>query len=197
MKCSDCEKLIYLYKELDSNERQKLEAHLLSCTSCSARFEQFQKNQMMISAAVKDVPGKFKNENPFLTAKIMSAIQKDAERTKVSIIERFLPVFRFQPLRYAFALISFALIVMFVVEIDPAYQTKSVVSFYRQIPIKKTVQLNSRVFAESVRNSIRSNQSQPSFSFAGCLDVCREDAQENNCETCLSRLNKIKQNEGI
>ncbi len=198
MKCSEFEKLIYLYRELDDVEKQSLEAHLVTCSSCSAIFDQARKDQVKMSSIVKEVPDKFKNVNPFLTSKIMSGIEQEEERSRVSIIEQFLPVFRFQWLRYAFALMSLVLIAVFIVEVNPVYQTKNVVSFYRRIPIKKTVQLNSSAFGERIKNSPRNNQSgTESFSFAECLNVCKGEVQENNCEECLSRLTKIKSNEGL
>ena len=198
MMCSECEKLIYLYKELDDHEKRQLDTHISSCVSCSALFAKVQKEQSVVDEIMKQVPGKFKNENPFLTSKVMTAIQRESEKRGISIIEQFLPVFGFRPLRYALAVVSLIIIVFFLVEIDPVSQTKNVVSFYKQMPIRETVRLNSSAFRERIKNSIRNPEAEAasSFSFAGCLNECR-DEQKNNCEECISRYNKIKNNEGI
>ena len=198
MKCSEFEKMIYLFNELDNSEKRKLEGHLSTCASCSALFAQLRKDQGTLSEVLKQVPDKFKNENPFLTSRIMSSIEKENARSTASIIEQFIPAFGFRPLKYALAAVSFALLVLFIVQVDPVSKTQQAVSIYKQMPIRKTVQMNSSAFREKIKNSIRNDQVKEasSFSFADCLKDCR-DNQNNNCEECVSRFNKIKQNEGI
>lgn len=198
MKCSDFEKMIYLFSELDDREKQKLEGHLTTCASCTALFAQLRQDQVTVSEVLKQVPDKFKNENPFLTSRIMSSIEKEKAKSTVSIIEQFIPAFGFRPLKYALAAVSFALLVLFIVQVDPISQTEQAVSIYKQMPIRKTVQMNSSAFREKIKNSIRNDEVKvaSSFSFADCLKECR-DNQNTNCEECVSRFNKIKQHEGI
>lgn len=198
MKCSEYEKLIYLYWELSDDEKLELDTHISSCASCSASFAQIQRDRSMVDKLMKRIPDEFKNENPFLTSKVITAIQRESEKAKISIIEQFLPVFSFRPLRYALAVASLAIVVFFLVEIDPINHTKNAVSMYKQRQVIETVQLNSSAFRERIKNSIRNPEAQAAsaFSFAGCLKECR-DEQKNSCRECVSRYNKIKKNEGI
>jgi hypothetical protein len=197
MKCSECEKLIYLFHELNDAERRALEEHLLECNACTKLFARIQREQDSVKAVLKPVPENFENENPFLTAKIIAAIQNKHVRTE-SMIERFLPFMRFNVLRYSMAIISAILLVFFVTEVQPRQQVASAIEYYKRTPITKKVQLNSVAFRERFRNSIKTNRPElaASFSVSDCLKKCRGNAADDTCKECEKLLNQIK-NEGI
>jgi hypothetical protein len=197
MKCSECEKLLYLFQELNDSERRALEEHLSECDACTKLLARIQGEQAGVKAVLKPVPEKFENENPFLTAKIIAAIQNKHARTE-SMIERFLPFMRFNVLRYSMAIISFILLVLFVAEVQPRQQVAIAIAYYKRTPITKTVQLNSVSFREKFRNSIKTNRPElaASFSFSECLKKCRGNAADSTCKECEKLFNQIK-NEGI
>ena len=197
MKCSEYEKLIYLFHELNDSERRTLNEHLSECNACTKLFARIQREQEGAKALFKTVPEKFENENPFLTAKIMATIQNEHARTE-SMIERFLPFMRFRVLRYSMAMISVLLLAFFVAELQPGQQVASAMEYYKRTPITKTVQLNSVAFREKFRNSIKTNKPElaATFSVSDCLKKCRGAASDENCKECEKLFNQIK-NEGI
>jgi hypothetical protein len=195
MSCMECEKFIFLYKELNAEEKEKLDAHLAICNSCGKIFEQTQQHRTVVQHVLKHVPEKFENENPFLTAKILSAIQaKKAE----SVLEKSLPILRFSLVRYSMALISIMLLVTFLVEIQPTQNIAGLVARYRQLPVTKTVRLNSQTFHEQIRDAVKKNKrpATSSFSIAACFNECKANEDKIACNECISQLNKLR-NEGI
>lgn len=197
MKCTECEKLIYLFHELDESERRKLDEHLSECEACTRLLAGIQQERDGIKAVLKEVPEKFENENPFLTARIISAIQNKHARTE-SMIERFLPFMRFNLIRYSMVVASILLLAIFVAEVQPGQQVASAIEYYKQTPITKTVQLNSAAFREKFKNSIKTDRPElaASFSVSDCLKKCRVGTGEENCKECEKLFNQL-QNEGI
>jgi hypothetical protein len=195
MSCKECEKLIFLYKELTPEEKRNIDAHLVTCHSCAKIFEQTQQHRIVVQQVLEPVPEKFVNENPFLTAKIISAIQS---KKPESIIGKFLPFLHFPLVRSSMALISVALLVTFSIEIWPAQNIAGLVGRYRQISITETVRLNSQKFHEQIRAAVKANSrtTTSSFSIAACFNECKENKTDIACNECISELNKLK-NEGI
>jgi hypothetical protein len=197
MTCAECEKLIYLYTELDPDEKQKLTRHLETCSSCKELFASIQRKQEVLFPLLKSVPEKFENENPFLTAKIISAIQSGKVESE-SIIERFLPFLRFEALRYSMAAVSLMLVALFIKEMKPTEQAVSAIAYYKKMPIRKTVQLNSVAFREQLKKTVKTNRPElaAAFSLSVCLEKCRGGSNESDCTKCEKLFNQIK-NEGI
>jgi hypothetical protein len=195
MSCAESEKFIFLYKELDPSEKRTLDAHLATCDSCANIFEQTQQQRSVVQQVLKYVPDKLENQNPFLTAKIIAAIQS---RKPESVVAKFLPFVRFSLVRYSMALVSITLLVVFLVEMRPAQKFAGVVEQYRQMPIAKTVRLNSQTFHEQIRDAIKRNSrtATSSFSIAACFNECKANEYKIACEECISQLNKLR-NEGI
>jgi hypothetical protein len=195
MTCDECRKMIYGHPELDEREKQRAAEHMNTCTSCADLLTQFQREQMDVRSTLSNTPEQLSNTNPFLTARIIAAIQQ--ERSD-SVLARFLPFVRISSIRYSMATVSLALLVFFLVEFNPGENVSGAVDLYKRLPVAKTIRLNSIAFRERIRNSVKSNQTgiTASFSLSECLKICRENSNQANCEDCKTLFNQLK-NEGI
>ena len=99
MNCGKFEKQIVLFSELTPEERERVETHLATCTSCKALFESMlllSSRTIMAGRAIPDFPDPTK-----LTDNIMRQIREEQ-------VHRRLPLLNFplQHVRYALAAVS-------------------------------------------------------------------------------------------
>ena len=72
MKCRECEKAIYTYRELSERERQQVDMHVQSCHACRKAMTEMQKVTALVQKASVAAPT---HSNPeWLTNKIMASM---------------------------------------------------------------------------------------------------------------------------
>lgn len=112
MKCSEVEKRIYLYRELNEAQRKQADEHIAQCASCRSLATQAFHHQELI----KNIrPIKAVVNNPeWLTRQIMNVVERKEKR--VSFFDDIVTLLDSLFVRYAFSLASLLLIGFFVVE---------------------------------------------------------------------------------
>jgi hypothetical protein len=108
MNCKECEEQIYLFDDLDMEEQQRLETHLIGCRTCAQLFQQWKDQSALISTS-----GSFTMvpvDSNRLTDKIMLNIYSDNKPSPVSFGGwEYL-------LRISFSLFSITLLLFFALE---------------------------------------------------------------------------------
>ena len=120
MNCKDFETNIYLYSELNPLEKNQLDEHLQSCTTCSALFEEVKQAQHFVREIAEDkiLPANAAR----LTSNIMSNVLSNKQR-EVSLIDLF-----FSRARFVMTVLSIGLLIGFAVEfldVSPPVENKS------------------------------------------------------------------------
>src|SRR5690242_4923633 len=109
MSCKNFEQSIYLYDELSASEKNVIDVHLQICPSCTEKFEEIKRAQLLIKQVAKE--GIVPSNAARITSGIMSKISTE-RAIRVSIFgELFL-----SRARIALAGLSIILLVSFAVE---------------------------------------------------------------------------------
>lgn len=88
MNCRRMEEKIYLYKELTSSEKKRVDEHLTQCVACSKLAQQLFHSQEIIKNAANHKP---ELRNPqALTQRIMNAIEKEESQSIFSVLTDYL-----------------------------------------------------------------------------------------------------------
>jgi anti-sigma factor RsiW len=139
MDCKDFEQSIYLYDELSASERRSVDAHLQTCASCAAVFEEVKGARLLINqmADAEIVP----RNAAQLTSGIMSKIA--AERSDRN--STFFAPFFFRA-RIALTVLSVVLLISFGVEfLRESTQLRSLQNF----AASNSAVLNSKIFRDN------------------------------------------------
>ena len=112
MKCTEIERMIYLFGELEENERRMVNQHIATCISCEKLHERQQEYRSAIKkfAATSPIANKGR-----LTDQIMAAIEKKETRSHVDLLERVLLT---SPAKFSLAAVSLFLFMFFISEIN-------------------------------------------------------------------------------
>lgn len=112
MNCSEVEKRIYLYRELNEAERKQADEHIAQCESCHELSILVFKHQELIKR-VRPVKPTLKNPE-WMTQQIMNSVERKVKR--VGLFDGIITLLDSVFVRYAFIAASLLLIVFFVVE---------------------------------------------------------------------------------
>ncbi|HRJ29130.1 MAG TPA: hypothetical protein PLV21_10040 [Cyclobacteriaceae bacterium] len=112
MKCSEYEQSIYLWEEISPEEKAALTRHMEACSTCAELFQQIQlMKQRVIEASANKTTAPHAAQ---LTSRIMQAVHKQQSNSPANLTAQiFSP---FQLIRYAFATLSFILVISFGME---------------------------------------------------------------------------------
>jgi hypothetical protein len=111
MKCEECEKGIYLYRESSEEERLKMRNHMENCEECTKLFKEVQAASYLIeSARSKGEPA----NSAALTSRIIDNLP--ANEPRESVLNYFLGLLDLSAVRYSMAVASVFLLVFFVTE---------------------------------------------------------------------------------
>lgn len=162
MKCSKCKDKMYLYSELSSDEKQRLDEHLSDCEDCSLHFQRIMNMDLLIEKAAK-VDINYPNSD-FLTSTIMDRIELiEASKNKYKIRKNRFMIF----VKYTMAVISFGLAILFYAEVS---QTEQIVRNYPMNEMEHTSKLTTLTIKERIekrrakdeastwKNCIRNNE---------------------------------------
>jgi predicted anti-sigma-YlaC factor YlaD len=141
MNCSECEKRIYLYRELTPNEKKITDEHIAHCSSCrTIALKALQQQEVIRKVrSVKSMP----QDPAWLTQRIMNSIErKESHVSRVGGIATFLDSLF---VRYAFSFLSIVLIAFFYIEQGDAHQ----VDIVAKVEIKQGTILNTSSFLKT------------------------------------------------
>jgi predicted anti-sigma-YlaC factor YlaD len=145
MNCSEVEKRIYLYRELTVKEKEITDKHIAHCESCSALATKLFQQQEMVRKISSLRP--MIKDPEWLTQRIMNAVERKDKRT--SHLDSVASFLNSLFVRYAFSVLSVALMAFFFVEQQASDQTKIVV----KAEITQGAILNTGSFLRSHLNS--------------------------------------------
>ena len=146
MSCQEFKKQIVLFTELTSEEKVKVNNHLMTCKSCSELFESTTQTSNLVLKASKV---EMEIKDPFrLTNSIMARIKEEESKHWSFLNVSFLK-FEFTHIKYTMAAFSFLLIFFFGME-QLESPTKSEVATLH--PSKKVV-LNRKTFQDELSKS--------------------------------------------
>lgn len=123
MRCKECEKAVYIYRELSANEKGKVDVHVQTCTACQQALTEMQQVNILIKKSSQALP---RHSNPeWLTNKIMSAIADSHVQPK-PIYWSFNTLFNVAFARYAMVAVSCCLVFMLLIELyNPSMEPNS------------------------------------------------------------------------
>jgi len=115
MNCKNIEELVFLYKELETNEKALIEKHIIDCSSCKELLMQANYQYKVISKAA-EMP--LISENPErIKFRIMKGIEPNQ---KINLLDRIFLLFEYRWLQSTMGIVSIILIGFFVSEISSA-----------------------------------------------------------------------------
>jgi predicted anti-sigma-YlaC factor YlaD len=175
--CTKLSHLLYLYPELTGVQKNLIDSHLLGCDTCRNLFVLLQANHNLVERAahVTIIP----QNAAKLTANIMEAVHAQTHKKQSHFTQWIESVWT----RYTLAGASFALIVLFMIEQQPAPQANMLSSTTTIEP--KTVTLNTTTLLEEVRKNHETKNTSSKPSFYAC-------AKNNACENELIKNYKLK-----
>src|SRR6185295_13577672 len=108
MKCSETEKLIYLFDELEESDRAEVQRHIASCLACQELYQRTRIEKDILRKTLLSRPHELPN-HARLTSNIMAAIQR--QRTeRVSVLDA---VFHSLSVKYGLLILSLFLGISF------------------------------------------------------------------------------------
>jgi predicted anti-sigma-YlaC factor YlaD len=156
MNCSEVERRIYLYRELNETERKQADEHIAQCESCRALSTRVFLHQELIR---KISPVKPRVKDPeWLTQRIMNSVER--KETRTSYMDAAASFLNSLFVRYAFSALSIALMAFFFVEQQPGDQTKTVA----KVEITQGTILNTSSFMRSHINNRKKREQTLSIS---------------------------------
>lgn len=184
MKCSESERRIHCYRELDDRERIETDQHLETCPSCRETMETVNPAGSVIKAWQRITPT-LPNEAQ-MTSRIMDVIRKEQERKTLAWIP-YLQNLGMSALRYTMAAVSLLLIGLFLGEYAKDSEGLQGAKHYRATT-EETTELNLAAFRSGFFAAKRKEQ-QTSTSMFQCVRAClRNDGHD--CADCLEKYSK-------
>lgn len=132
MKCSDCEKLIWVLPELSENDRLQVLAHAENCANCAAQLTNAKKLAAFTAATPLAEPANAGR----LTSQIMQSVASTPASTP-SVLEWVM--------NYSLRATSMVLVVWFIIEQVPAEQIN------KRVSQSANVVLNTSQFFDAYR----------------------------------------------
>jgi hypothetical protein len=195
MKCSDVEKLIYLFDELEERDRTEVQRHIASCLACGELYQRTRIEKDLLRQTLLTRPFELPN-HARLTSNIMAAIhQKGNERSSVFDLA-FHFVFS-KPVRYGLLTLSLFLGLSFFLQYNESARLPAYESYDHSNPGAATIELNSTSFYQEFNRLKQSGTGTTAFSLHQCLQACQK-LSADACFVCKSRFPKLnKQYETI
>lgn len=176
MSCTDYEKLIYTFQELDAVDQGKVKGHLETCLNCKQLFNDVHQ----FSLVVKQVGLETQNENSTdITGKVMDVIDGKNEETWSTRINAW---FDLSVSRYALAAISCGILILFFVQI----MVPELKSGRIKGPISNVQ--GAIIKSEDFRKVFTRSKERKSL-FDECKNVLSQQVDENCVKEKLSKFN--------
>lgn len=179
MECVKSKKLIYLFDELNDNEKLLLDQHMKTCENCRKLLIEVKSNRRFFQQVMSPPI----NTSEQLTDNIMNEVIKAKRETSVG--RDPFPILNRLYVRFAFAAVSLLLLITFVTE----FNQRLVVEHHKDIFTyrnSRTVRLNSSDFYNP---SNRDSVNRPSLlSLANCIKACDQPALSKVCDECRTKF---------
>jgi len=168
MNCKEFEIDIYLYTELSENERTRIDAHVQSCPSCSALFQEVKQTQRLIHgmAEEKTVP----LHTARLTGRIMSKIMLPYKPTWLAWINQLLLS---RKSKYVLSASSSLLLLVFFFQ---SFEDSPGIKTDKNESLAKPVLLNAKLF----RDNFSHNKTKHAL-FADCRSPFQSNQYYMDC----------------
>lgn len=193
MKCSHYQERIYLFDELNADEKRGVLAHIASCHACRQCYHRMRQDRAIVKAAFT-TPAM---EEARLTARIMEGIGH-RRSDRVSLKDHLLHFLHDTPMRYALGTLSGFMIIFFCIEFlrSPGHDPGAVMLPDATLP--KTVALNETFYRELKPDP--NNDGYPwggnTLSLYTCIQACQAPAGPD-CADCKIKYAKLKHHEDI
>jgi hypothetical protein len=186
MRCVKYERLIYLFSELDPQDKTTLQSHMESCSSCQVLFRQVRDERDLFKQVY--TPGAAADVD--LAEKIMRAIPEKST-TPLNVVDKIFDIIAGRGVRYAMAAASAVLIVFFISELS--WRPESAHLVYEHDASPGDVKFDSDVFYEPVKETLTFSRQEISSSRLSLYE-CLRHCQDNSGELCIDCKEKYLKN---
>ena len=194
MKCSEAEKLIYLFDELEEKDRAEVQRHIASCVVCRELYQRTRIEKDILRQTPLTRPHELPN-HARLTSNIMAAIQRQ-NTDRVSVLDTIFQSLFSKPVKYGLLTLSLFLGISFFLQYNESAR-HPVRSYDLSTSMVAKVELNSTSFYQELHRVKQSGAGPTAFSIHQCLQAC-EKLSDHACFVCRSRFAKLnKQYETI
>ncbi len=176
MNCEESRKLVYLFHEIDDNDRRRLATHCSTCHACSALLVEMQAQREQVQNVFADVTLEYP---AVLTASVMREIEANQKKKAIFRIAFFTG-----RIRHAFAALSLLMVVFFAYESTMYSNRPTSSATVAAVARDETVVLNSTAIMKRVATSV---DEAPAIR---CWRDCRSDLFPSECTTCIEKLSK-------
>jgi hypothetical protein len=193
MKCTEVQKDIHLFDELDGSMQQQVMAHLNTCADCKRVFDDAARSRQLIRRMPPAIHSLVDSRK--FTDKVMRSIRDLQQQPHgSSFIEVLLDYLSLRSVKYSMALLSIISIGFFVKELTQNTEPKEATRHTQMAP-SDPVKLNTASFFQQFQKV--KNEGQTRASISQCLIDCRHSPQAD-CSSCKTKyLNLIKHHEKI
>ena len=193
MNCSTVEKWIYLFDELEEEDRARVNRHIASCPACQKVYLRVRDEKDILRRTLA-TPTDIAN-HARLTSNIMAAIRREDSR-RSSFFDLAAWYFS-KPVQYSLLTLSLFLGIFFLVQYNQSTRLASSGSYVHLNQLAATVELNSTLFYREFNRTKQPGISTATFSVHQCLRACQK-LSTNECFACKSKFTKLnKQYETI
>lgn len=193
MNCSTVEKWIYLFDELEEEDRASVNRHVASCLACQKIYLSVRNEKDILRRTLATTPGIANHAR--LTSNIMAAInRKDNQRYSGFDLAAW---YFSKPMQYGLLTLSLFLGIFFFVQYSQPNRLASGGSYTHSNQKAATVELNSTLFYQEFNRGKQAGIRTTALSIHQCFQACQK-LSTNECFVCKSRFTKLnKQYETI
>src|SRR5258706_2160749 len=149
MKCSTVEKWIYLFDELEEEDRASLNRHIASCLTCQKIYRRVRDEKDILRRTLVTAPDMTNHAR--LTANIMAALNReDNQRNSLFGLAAW---YLSKPVQYGLLTLSLLLGVFFFVQYNQSIRLDSSRSYASSDQKAGTVELNSTLFYQELNRT--------------------------------------------
>ncbi len=193
MICSNVRKCIYLFDELEEEERARVNRHIASCPACQGVYQRVRNEKDILKRALVTPPD---NEiSTRLTANIMAAINHE-EDERPSLFILAVGYLLSQPMQYGLATLSLFLALFFFTEYNQPFPLRSMAPQVQTKQRTAGAALNSATFYQEFTRMKQSGITTKTLSIYQCLHACQHLSADQcfACKTKFAKLNKQYEN---
>jgi hypothetical protein len=181
MNCSTVEKWIYLFDELEEEDRASANRHIATCPACQKVYLRVRNDKDFLRRTMATLPGITNRAR--LTSSIMAAVNHEhSQRSPVFDLAWYFS----KAMRNGLVALSLFLVSFFFVQYNQANHVASSGTNTKAA----MVELNSTMFYQNFNRTKQSGVSTAAFSIHYCLQACQKSSA-SECFACKSRFTKL------
>lgn len=185
MNCSEIEKQIYCYRELDDRERAETDQHLESCDACREIMENVNTTTGVVEAWRKATSTLVHEAR--MTSRIMEAVRK-AQTRGASAWRPFLRLQEIRSMRLAMAAVSLFLVVSFLGEYAKDTKAPHLSEHHSPQDREQQIELDLASFHSALYTEKR-NERPDGKSISQCVRDCLHK-RNRDCSDCAGKYSK-------